>query len=408
MRKSETPILNLETPPPAPASRVTARGLLWALPAAIAIIALIPAAIYLQFVLELDAPSWLGPLFRAISDVFTTLFQHGPIVGIALIWLVMFLVAVIHEAGHACAALVLGWPILEFRVLPFSLQKHGGNWKLQMKWRASPSGLVVANPAAVKFHSKVRLYVLAGPVANLATAGLLIPFQFRPEMTILNSLPALIATWSLVTGFLNLLPVNLRGLELDGYVAFVVSRQPKRLAARVSAIKMRQHVVSGKPMETMNQRWVAKAEEVEQASLQSRGGMWLAYAYWLDREELGRAALVLEKLLRSSRNADEKFKGTLFAEAAVLSTLLGKRSEANVWKERAERFVLHDLIYHRCNSYVACANKNFDLALQEAEFASQAADKLPDKNARRRFLRGWNTWITKLEKERAKAEALIP
>jgi hypothetical protein len=252
MRKSQTPILNLETPPPAPGLRVTARGLLWALPAAIAIIALIPAAIYLQFVLELDAPSWLGPLFRPISDVFTTLFRHGPIVGMALIWLVMFLVGVIHEAGHACAAFLLGWPIFEFRVLPFSFQKHSGNWKLQMNWKASPPGMVVANPAAVKFHSKVRLYVLAGPVANLATAGLLIPFQFRPETTILSSLLALIAMWSLVTGFLNLLPVNLRGLELDGYVAFVVSRQPKRLAARVSALKMRQHVLSGKPMEAMN------------------------------------------------------------------------------------------------------------------------------------------------------------
>jgi hypothetical protein len=94
--------------------------------------------------------------------------------------------------------------------------------------------------------------------------------------------------------------VNVHGLELDGYVAFVVSRNPKRLAARVSAIKMQQHILCGKPMENMNQRWVAMAE-VEQASLQSRGAIWLAYAYWFDREEFERAALVLEKLLRSSR-----------------------------------------------------------------------------------------------------------
>jgi hypothetical protein len=101
MARSETPILDLTTAPPAVRAGVSARGLLIALPAAIGVVALIPAAMYLKFVLELDVPPWLGEAFSPISTAIAAVFQDGPLVGIISIWGVMFLGIAVHETGHA-------------------------------------------------------------------------------------------------------------------------------------------------------------------------------------------------------------------------------------------------------------------------------------------------------------------
>src|SRR5579864_5250764 len=173
MARSETPILDLITAPPAVRAGVSARGLLIALPAAIGVVALIPAAIYLKFVLGLDVPPWLGEAFSPITTAAAAVFQDGPLVGIISIWGVMFLGIVVHEIGHALAAIVLSWPLLEFRAAPFSLKRFSGRWKLRLLWNARPPALVMADPTTVRFHSKVRFYALAGPAINLAT-GILV------------------------------------------------------------------------------------------------------------------------------------------------------------------------------------------------------------------------------------------
>jgi hypothetical protein len=401
MTRSVTPILDLETAPPTPRLGVSAKGLLKTLPVAIGMVALIPAAIYLQFVLGAQLPPWLSAVFPPVSRALDTAFQRGPVVAIILIYLAMFLVTVVHEAGHALAAILIGWPILEFRVVPFSMQKQTGKWKLHFNWRVSPPGLVMAHPAAIRFHSKVRIYALAGPVANLATGILLGAVQIGAEGSILTVVPILFAGWSVFIGILNLLPIRIQGLELDGYVALVVSRKPKPLAARVASMRMREHIHGDKPLDSMNQRWVALAEGTGPATLQSKGGMWFAYSYWLEREEFERAALVLEKLLGQSQNVDQKFRALLFTEGAVISALRGKRSSANLWKERSATLSVPELIHHRCNSYVAWVNQDMDRARLEAELAADAAAKLKDKAARERFLRSWSRWLGKLQETRS-------
>lgn len=295
MIRSATPIINLEIEPPIPQTGVSLKGLLKAVPVAIGIVLVIPTAIFLQFILKISLPNWWIVDFSRISQAADATFRRGPFLGIAFIWLASFLVILVHEAGHALVVTVAGWKIVEFRAAPFSLRKEDSKWKVHFGWNFWPPGLVLPDSTSVRFHSKLRLIALAGPFANLATGVLATKVSSVRGESILSTLLIIFGTWSIATGLLNLLPIRIRNLELDGYIALVVCGERRRLSARLAAVKMRQYVLSNKPLELMNQRWVALAEGIEKASLQNIGGMWLAYSYWVERKKFDNAAPILEK-----------------------------------------------------------------------------------------------------------------
>jgi hypothetical protein len=380
--RSATPILDLETQPPASQNAVSSKGLLKAVPAALGITALIPAGIILFFdVLKITIPDWLADGFMPVEHALDTVFQYGVFVALPLVLFAMFLVTVVHEAGHAAIAQFYKWPILEFRVLPFSLQKQSNGWRLRVSWRLSPGGLVVANPlTSAQFHSRIRIYALGGPMMNLIAAIFILVTPISTG-SMLAALSVVFVTWSFIMSFVNLLPLHVRDLELDGYVALIVSRNPRRLSQRLAGLKMRAHLLRGKPLNEMNRRWVALAES-GRVSLQNRMGGWLAYSYWLRQAQLDRAALMLERMLQKSDDFDEGFRALLFAECAQLGARRGQKLVAQTWRNRASEFFLPEWVRCRCNTFVAWVEGDFESAYREAVLTRDAILKL-DENAQR-------------------------
>jgi len=204
----------------------------------------------------------------------------------------------LHETGHAIAALVLGWPILEFRVLPFSVEKQGDKWAIKVSWKSWPGALVEAKPLPfTRYHFKLRLFALAGPAANLITGAVVVLLCSGSHSALPSAIALLFVLWSFAIGISNVLPVRLSGLESDGYSAFVVSRRRQLLAGRIATFRLREQMLRNKPLNSMNQRWLALAESPRNISLQNRGGIWLAYFYWIEQEQFDRAASLLEKKL---------------------------------------------------------------------------------------------------------------
>jgi hypothetical protein len=78
MSDSATPILDLEIPPPVQRLSISATGLLKATPAAIAFIALIPAAIYVKFVMGFELPQWISSAFFSALRTIEMMFQGDP------------------------------------------------------------------------------------------------------------------------------------------------------------------------------------------------------------------------------------------------------------------------------------------------------------------------------------------
>jgi hypothetical protein len=394
---SATPILDLEAEPPAPRTNVSLKGLLIAVPAAIGlVIVALGGSIFVLVIANENRPQWFSdfsPLARAVELTF----RHGPFVAMGVTWLASFFGLVVHEAGHAIGAVLVGWRIIEFRAAPVVLNRETGNWKLRLRWRIWPAGLVVPEYSPVGFHSKYGTMALAGPFANLCTAILVLMF-FRPERWFFLVLTLHFILWSGFAGVFNLLPIRARDLELDGYAAMVVCRKPARLAARIAAIRMREHVRSKRPVESMNQRWVALSESVQRASLQNVGGMCLAYAYWAKLGKYDRSAAILEKILRLCGNADKRLRGLIFAECTVLSGIRGHEKAAKIWKDRALKLDIPAYLAHWCNSRVAWVEGDMKRAHDEA-LQSKASVAIPDEKAREFFLRGCNEWIAELEQK---------
>ncbi len=90
MLHSATPILDLETPVPLPGNSLTFVGLLKALPAAIGLIALVPAMMYLGFVLRLHIPPFVGTLFAPFLGAMENLVNHGVLVTVSAQLVIVF------------------------------------------------------------------------------------------------------------------------------------------------------------------------------------------------------------------------------------------------------------------------------------------------------------------------------
>lgn len=406
MSKSATPILDLEIAPPDSRRDVTIKGLLKALPVGLVIVGLIPAAIFVRFVLWKNPPNWTGTIFAFLAHFLYPLTQLQPLPAMASIWVGIWLVMLIHEAGHASAALILRWRILEFRAAPLSLKKLSGNLKFRVSWRAWPAGLVVADPQPIRFHSKLRLYALAGCAANFLAFVLIALTRPWWNSSSIAAALMIIEAWSVVMGLLNLLPIHLGNMEVDGYVAFVVSRTRKRLAVRLATLKLRNHILVGKPLEEVNPRWVALAEESGKASLQRIGGLWLAYSYWLEKDDYERAAPILERILAVSGRFAKEVKGVTYSECAVLQSFRKQTTAARTWEDRAKKFSQPGYINHRRSCCLAFMDGDLDRAYKEAELTKTAAMKLEDKAARDAFLAGWSRWMTEIEEKRTATKPL--
>lgn len=403
MSASNTPILDLELPPPTRRNEISFKGLLKAIPAALAVVAIVPASVFVRVMAEKYLPYRTDLIFHSLSlgRVFDPLSRMQLVPALLSLWTGMWIATALHELGHALAASLGDWRLVEIRAVPLTLRNLGGKWRLSICWKVWPAAAVFADPKPIRFHSKLRAYALAGPVANLLmfTLGILIlpSLHASPAAAVLR----VAASWCIFGAIFNLLPLHIGSMELDGYVALVVSNRPKLIAARIASIKIRNHVLGGKSLEHVNPRWIALAEGVAKATLQSLTGLWLAYSYWLAKDQYDRAAQVLERVLQVSGAFNEEAKGILYSECAVIQSFRKRKPSVQTWEDRAKMLSQPEYIQHRRRSCLAYNDDDFDRAAREAELTKAAAMKLQDKAAREVFLRSWSLWIKEIAEKRA-------
>src|SRR5262249_27101851 len=154
-----------------------------------------------------------------------------------------------------------------------------------------------------------------------------------------------------------------RGLEVDGYSVFMVARNRHALAVRIASVRLRNHILSRKPVSSCNRRWLALVESSGKASQYNKVGLWLAYAYWSDLRQFDRAAGLLEKMLRGCEGDDLLFRALLFAECAVFWSLRGNIEAALAWNARTKDLFIPEYLRRRTNSYVAWVQGDKNAAL---------------------------------------------
>ncbi|HET9283604.1 MAG TPA: hypothetical protein VFR24_16730 [Candidatus Angelobacter sp.] len=397
MKRSATPILDLKRPVPLPQGGMTLSGLVKAVPAAFGLIALFALVMFLVFTHQTYIPSWLATLGVSFGRTMDTIFSNGVLVAVVVSLGVPFLATLIHEAGHAAAAITLRWPVKEFRVAPFSIKREKDGWKLNVSWKLQPQAMVAAEPPQfARYHVKQAVFAAGGPAANLLSCALAALLDPGPHMPLGHAICCFFLAWSGFLGIFNLLPIHKGGLEVDGYSVFMVARSRQALAVRIASLRLRKHILTAKSLSSFNRRWMALAESSNNASQYNMAGLWLAYAYWSDQKQFDRAASLLEKMLRGCKANDVLFRALLFAECAIFWSVRGNSEAALAWNARTKDLFIPEHLRHRTNSYVAWVQGDKNSALKEAIAAREAAGKL-EAQKQDSFISAWNQWIEALQ-----------
>ena len=152
------------------------------------------------------------------------------LVAMFLFWLGLHVVILIHELGHAFAALLLGWQVHKVQIGfgPLLLRKESRNGFIG-EWRLfSDGGLTIAWPQFA-FNSRWRrwLYVAGGPAASFILVGIIGSYLYQINLAthglhqFSGVLLAAICVFGALVAFGNLVPYRTSLNEMrpysDGY-----------------------------------------------------------------------------------------------------------------------------------------------------------------------------------------------
>lgn len=168
---------------------------------------------------------------RALDDG-TTAFQLV-IVGLALfvgIWLQLL----IHETGHALAALSRDYRPMAFGLGHLRLERGQVGWRLHVARKVRGiGGFASLLPPAKASHPRLddAIYLAGGPLANFLTAAVamaLLPWT-EPGSALASLLFAL-AAFGILIGVINLIPFTSAGWRSDGLGLLDLWRKPELVA----------------------------------------------------------------------------------------------------------------------------------------------------------------------------------
>jgi hypothetical protein len=127
---------------------------------------------------------------------------------------------VLHEAGHALAGLARGMRPVAFGIGPLRWDRGGSGWRFRRSTGiAGISGFAALLPVGQRGLSRAdqALYLLGGPLANLATAALAFALAGAAgEARVAASWLAGAGISALLLGAVNLLPFHSKGWRSDG------------------------------------------------------------------------------------------------------------------------------------------------------------------------------------------------
>lgn len=153
----------------------------------------------------------------------------GPVVFGVLAALVpaMWLQLLVHEAGHALAGVLGGRRFVGAGVGPLRLERGSGTWML--RWGGGIKGIggfAATFPTRPETRGAAAVYLLGGPLANLAAAalaGLMLSILEPPSVLAMVVLGSLVVAGTLL-GVVNLLPFQSKGWNSDGYALLQLLR----------------------------------------------------------------------------------------------------------------------------------------------------------------------------------------
>jgi len=216
--------------------------------------------------------------------------------GLLQIGLAGLLLTLLHECGHVAAGIAVGIKLWHFIVGPFQWRICDGRWRFQFvlsKMFVGGGAAALAPTDPRQSHWKDVWVTAAGPLANLCTGSVAIYLALLPDTNPqARNFLAIFSTFSLVAFAGNLIPFR-RELYSDGARIFqILSAGPLADYHRLVSVSASTLVTPTRARD-FDIEAIRRTALVVTAGTQGFGLRLLAYAYYLDRGELGEASAAL-------------------------------------------------------------------------------------------------------------------
>jgi len=307
----ETPILDLDQPPPEPPATMVPILI------GLAIGAVLAGILILAKMGKM--PDWSWPRANGL-----------------LLIPALYIVIAFHELGHLIAGKLAGLDIGGISVGPFLFTKSGRNWVFRFDRHRWLGGFFQPLSPDVDLPiNRYALCVAGGPIASVVFMLLcwLACIQYGSgDRDWIGSL-----FWvSLLTLLLAVIPITAGLNKSDSARLWQLIHHPERARAWIAILMIQTEEVDGlrprdRSPETFQQMMQADAFGGEFLSCQ-----FLAYYRYFDEGAETRALDHLENALAKSDRAGIALRHALFLEAASASAIIRKQAvQARTWRERA-------------------------------------------------------------------------
>jgi hypothetical protein len=303
-------------------------------------------------------------------------------VAIALVvWVLLLPVWIVHELGHAVAALAVGWRVVQFHVRPVVLVRHEGRFRLGLRWSSAlPIGYVFAHPTTVQTSLRpMALYLAGGILANLFATGLcvaviLLPLLTAtpPRLSLTTFLLAGQAVLNLVYVVINLFPSTSAGTPTDGkqLLGLIALSRAQRWELFFIRPGLGGALFNGVRPRDWNLEFLERLRSRSSDPAEQANAALCAYHRALDRGEVERAGQLLELALAWVGDGRGSDRSAILAEAAYFSSFhRHEAGEARRWLHQVNVRELEEHTFLRAAAAVLLAEGLFTEAANSAQKA---------------------------------------
>jgi len=309
-------------------------------------------------------------------------------------WLALFAIIGVHELGHVMAGRCTGFRIIGMYLGPIEIVPL-----FRMKLRRKPrlpgaAGLTVLVPLHSRnLRSRAVVMLLAGPIANLVTGfalALLVPNY--------GLFSGCFIFFSLLVGFINLLPFRRFALHSDGQRILMLLRNSAQGERWLALMQLTADLQGGTDFEHLNPEFIAIATAIQDGSPDTVSAHGLAYGAAFHRHDDNEAARLLEVCLRYSGFVPPLMREAGFADAAIFQARRRKRADlAEQWlADTSEKSLMPEF---RLNAQAAILECQGDIAgaLKKLEESEAVIVKQAEPYRRETSLKYLRRWRAELQ-----------
>jgi len=364
------------------------------------------AAVVMLIVVIMSSPRALelsyGPASR-INNFIDRIFANTPggdVAGPLMLWLMftpwlaLFAIVGMHELGHVMAGKCTGFRIIGMYLGPIEIVPLF-RMKLRRKARLpGAAGLTVLVPLhSHNLRSRAVVMLLAGPITNLVTGfglALLVPNY--------GLFSGSFIFFSLIVGFINLLPFRRLALHSDGQRILMLLRNSAQGERWLALMQLTADLQSGTDFEKLNPEFLAIATAIQDDSSDTVSAHAFAYGTAFHKREDIEAARLLEVCLQYSGFVAPLMREAVFSDAAIFQARRRKRVDlAEQWlADTSEKSLLPEF---RLNAQAAILECQGDIAgaLKKLEESEAVIVKQAEPYRRETSLKYLRRWRTELQ-----------